>query len=110
MIVEVVGGAGAAPDVRVADVDDLAHLHLAVGALTHEEIDGALREAGLGRLADASTAWLDIAALKAAAGARSTVVGWPGLFDGMVATARDQGWLGDDGATLRAHVQSAAGA
>ena len=108
MIVEVVGGAGSAPEVRVSDVDDLKHLQVAVGALTTEEADQALREAGLGRLADADTAFLDVAALRAAAQARATADDWPGQFDGMVEYARGKGWVGDDGASLQAHVESAA--
>ncbi|SDY39497.1 hypothetical protein SAMN05661080_03337 [Modestobacter sp. DSM 44400] len=106
MIVEVVGGAGAAPEVRVSDVEDLAHLQLAVGALTEEEADQALRDAGLGRLADADTGFLDIAALKAAAGPQAAE--WAGRFDDMVESARGKGWVGDDGASLQAHVESAA--
>ena len=108
MIVEVVGGAGAAPDVRVSDVDDLAHLQLAVGALTQEEADQALRDAGLGRLADADTGFLDIAALKAAAQQQAAAANWAGQFDDMVEHARGKGWIGDEGASLRAHVESAA--
>ena len=108
MIVEVVGGAGAAPEVRVCDVDDLAHLQLAVGALTTEEADQALREAGLGRLADADTGFLDVAALRAAARPQATAGDWAEQFDGMVEYARGKGWIGDDGTTLQAHVESAA--
>ena len=52
MIVEVVGGADEVPEVRVEDVDDLTRLHLAVGALTDEDVDSALRDAGMGRLVD----------------------------------------------------------
>ncbi len=108
MIVEVVGGAGSAPEVRLSGVDDLAHLHLAVGALTTEETDEALRSAGLGRLSDPDTASLDVAALRAAAEPHATVDDWAQRWDGMVEHARDQGWTGDDGATLQAHVETAA--
>jgi hypothetical protein len=109
VIVEVVGGAESAPEVRVCDVDDLKRLHLAVGALTTEETDQALREAGLGRLADADTAFLDVAALRAIAQPQATSGDWSGQFDGMVEYARGKGWVGDDGASLQAHVESAAG-
>ena len=66
MIVEVVGGAATAPEVRVSGVDDLRQLHVAVGALTPEEVDEALRSAALGRLSDDDTAVLDVAALRQA--------------------------------------------
>jgi hypothetical protein len=108
MIIEVVGGAGSAPEVRVSSVDDLAHLHLAVGALTNEEADEALRSAGLGRLADPDTAFLDVAGLRAAAESQATGEDWGQRFDDMVEHARGKGWVGDDGASLQAHVETAA--
>lgn len=109
MIVEVVGGAGSAPEVRVADVDDLGRLHLAVGALTTEEADEALRAAGLGRLADPDNAVLDVAALRAAAELQATAPDWAQQWEAMVQSARSKGWAEDDGASLRAHVETAAG-
>ena len=108
MIVEVVGGVGSAPEVRVSSVEDLKHLHLAVGALTTEEADEALRAAGLGRLADADTAFLDVAALRAAAQPQASGEGWGQEYDAMVEYARGKGWVGDDGASLQAHVETAA--
>jgi hypothetical protein len=108
MIVEVVGGAQAAPEVRVSDVDDLQHLQVAIGALTTEEVDQALRDAGMGRLADEDTALLDIAALRAAAGALTSAGAWDEAFDGMVEYARGKGWIGDDGTTVQVHLETAA--
>ena len=110
MIVEVVGGADEVPEVRVEDVDDLTRLHLAVGALTDEDVDSALRDAGLGRLVDADTGVLDVAALRAAAQARATSEDWAGQFDEMVAQADAKGWTADDGAGLQVHVEPAASA
>ncbi len=110
MIVEIVGGADERPEVRVVDTDDLATLHLALGQVTDEEADGALREAGLGRLEDAETGLLDAAALRAAAEPDADVAGWAQRWDAMLGTARDRGWLSEDGATLQVHVESAAGA
>ena len=66
MIVEVVGGTDEVPKVKVVDVDDLARLHLALGEVTDEEADQALREAGLGRLQDAETGFVGIDALSQA--------------------------------------------
>ncbi len=109
MIVEVVGGADEVPEVRVVDVDDLARLHLALGAVTDEEAETALREAGLGRL-EGETGWLDVAALRAAGERETGDTEWSGRFDGMVEHAREHGWLSDDGASLQVHVESAAGA
>ena len=108
MIVEVVGGVASAPEVRVSGVDDLKRLHLAVGALTTEEADEALRSAGMGRLSGEDTAYLDIAALRAAAEPQATGADWGAQFDGMVEYARSKGWVADDGASLQAHVETAA--
>ncbi|MGY1683376.1 hypothetical protein [Geodermatophilus sp. SYSU D01176] len=110
MIVEVVGGADELPEVRVVDVDDLATLHLALGAVTDEEADRALRDAGLGRLEDAETGRLDVAALRAAAEPQARGDDWARRWDGMVEKAGSAGWLADDGATVQVHVESAAGA
>jgi hypothetical protein len=110
VIVEVVGGADERPQVRVVDVDDLGRLHLALGEVTDEEADEALRAAGLGHLRDAGTGLLDTAALRANAGAQASAPDWGERFDAMVAQARARGWVEDDGATLQVHVESAAGA
>ena len=110
MIVEVVGGADEVPEVRVVDVDDLTKLHLALGAVTDEEADGVLRDAGLGRLQDAQTGVLDVAALRAAAEPQAGSEDWAQRWDGMVAKARESGWLSDDGSSVQVHVESAAGA
>jgi hypothetical protein len=110
MIVEIVTGAEERPEVRVVDTDDLTRLHLALGQVTDEEADRALRDAGLGRLDDADTGTLDTAALRAAAEPDADVAGWAQRFDAMVDAARERGWVSDDGATLQVHVESAAGA
>ena len=109
MIVEVITGTAEVPEVDVVDVDDLKRLHVAVGAVTDEEADQALRAAGLGRLDD-GTAWLDAAALRAAAESKATLADWAAQWDRMVAFAQGKGWVSDDGATLQAHVEPAAGA
>jgi hypothetical protein len=110
VIVEVVTGADERPEVRVVDTDDLARLHLALGQVTDEEADDALRDAGLGRLEDADTGSLDTAALRAAAEPDADVADWARRWDAMIDAARERGFVSDDGATLRVHVESAAGA
>jgi hypothetical protein len=110
MIVEVVGGTDEVPEVKVVDADDLGRLHLALGQVTDEEADRALQEAGLGRLRDAETGVLDVAALRAAAEAQAGGGDWAQRWEGMVEYAGRKGWLADDGASLQVHVESAAGA
>jgi hypothetical protein len=110
MIVEVIGGTDERPEVRVVDVDDLGRLHLALGEVTDEEADEALRAAGLGRLEDAENGVLDTEALRAAAQQGGPDSDWARRFAEMVDYARTKGWTDDDGATLKVHVESAAGA
>jgi hypothetical protein len=110
VIVEVIGGADEIPEVKVVDVDDLTRLHLALGQVTDDEADEALRGAGLGRLQDADTGFLDVEALKAAAQPQAGAPDWADGFAGMVEYARGKGWLSEDGASLQVHVESAAGA
>ena len=109
MIVEVITGTQEVPEVDVVDVDDLTRLHVALGMVTDEEADQALRAAGLGRLDD-GTAWLDAAALRSAAEAKATVADWSAHWDRMVDFARGRGWVSDDGSTLQVHVEPAASA
>ncbi len=110
MIVEVVGGADETPEVRVVDVDDLTTLHLALGEVTDDEADEALREAGLGRLQDPDTGFVDVEALRTAAQPQAGEGDWSDRFERMVEHAREKGWLSDDGESLQVHVESAAGA
>ncbi|SDC37675.1 hypothetical protein SAMN05660690_1175 [Geodermatophilus telluris] len=109
MIVEVVGGADERPEVRVVDTDDLTSLHLALGEVTDEEADEALRAGGLGRV-EGDTGHLDTAALRAAAEPADAPGDWGQRWDAMVEHARGRGWVSEDGATLQVHVESAAGA
>ncbi len=110
VIVEVVGGVDERPEARVVDIDDLGALRLALGQVTDEEAAQALEAAGLGRLEDGSTAVLDAAALRAAAEPRATAADWAQRWDAMIAHARSEGRVSDDGAGLRVDVESAAGA
>ena len=110
MFVEVIGGVDERPDARVVDVDDLSRLNLALGEVTDEEAAEVLERSGLGRLQDATTAFLDAAALRAAAEPRATAANWAERWDAMVAGARSKGHLSEDGASLQVRVVSAAGA
>jgi hypothetical protein len=110
VIVEVMGGAEERPEARVVDVENLTALHLALGEVTDDEAAEVLERAGLGRFKDADTAFLDVAALRAAAEPRATAPDWQTRWDEMIALARTKGWLSEDGSSLQVHIESAAGA
>lgn len=110
MIVEVVGGPEARPEARIVDIDNLTVLYLALGEVTDEEAGEVLERAGLGRMAEGDTAFLDAAALRAAAGPRATAPDWAARWDGLIAHARAEGRLSGDGASIQVRVESAAGA
>jgi hypothetical protein len=109
VIVEVIGGADEHPQARVVDIDDHGRLHLALGQVTDEEAAEVLERSGLGRFHNAQTAFLDAAALRAAAEPRATAPDWAARWDAMVASARSKGFVSEDGATLQVPVESAAG-
>lgn len=109
MIVEVVGGEQEHPEARVVDIDNLTWLHLALGEVTDEEASEVLESAGLGRIRDADTAFLDVAALRAAAEPRASAPDWAARWDAMVAGARTEGRLSEDGVSFQVPVESAAG-
>jgi hypothetical protein len=110
MIVEVVGGAEERPEARVVDVDNLTSLHLALGEVTDEEAAEVLERAGLGRFQDSATAFLDTAALRAAAEPRATAADWQTRWDELITLARTRGRLSEDGASVQVQIESAAGA
>ena len=91
VIVEVIGGAEERPEARVVDIDDLGGLHLALGEVTDEEAAEVLERAGLGRFQDSETAFLDVAALRAAAEPRASGPDWSAHWDAMIARARSRG-------------------
>jgi hypothetical protein len=110
MIVEVVTGGDERPEARVVDIDDLNRCVLALGQVTDEEAAEVLQRSGLGRMQDGGTAQLDAAALRAAAEPRATAADWAARWDAMVAQARTEGRVSDDGASITVPVESAAGA
>jgi hypothetical protein len=110
MIVEVMTGADERPEARVVDIDDLSRCVLALGQVTDEEAAEVLERSGLGRLQDADTAHLDAAALRAAAEPRAAAADWSARWDAMVEQARSEDRLSADGASIRVHVEPAAGA
>ena len=54
---------------------------LALGQVTDEEAAEVLERAGLGRMQDDGTAYLDVAALRAAAEPRATAADWSARWD-----------------------------
>ncbi|GAA4523233.1 hypothetical protein [Amycolatopsis samaneae] len=88
---------------RVAEGDDCTRLHVA-SELDPAATGAALREAGLGELADGrDDARLSVEALRAAASRDPVGEDWPGRWDAMLAYAARKGWL--DGEKVTAHVE-----
>jgi hypothetical protein len=63
-----------------------------------------LRGAELGLWAGGPEAELDVAGLRAAAGATRVGADWPERWDSMIEYARSKGWLSADGSHLAAHL------
>ncbi len=89
---------GAAPE--LADADRFDRLHAESAVPVGETDPGSLVRPGT----DDDHVWLVIAELRAAAVAASTVPDAAARFDAMIDVAAGQGWLDDDGTSVRAHV------
>jgi hypothetical protein len=94
-----------AASVTLVDPADFRRFHVAVaGGDVGDERLGALL-APHGRL-DGDHAWIGVDAVTALAGEGADDE-WLRGFHGMVAYARDKGFLDDDGAAIRAHLEPA---
>ncbi len=89
--------------VTLVDPEDVRGFHVAVvgGATDDERLGDVL--APHGRL-DGEHAWIATDAVVALAG-EAAADDWRAAFDGMVAYARDNGFLSDDGSAIRAHLE-----
>ncbi len=103
MFVEIRNGAAS-----VHEAADLKSLSVRADGQAHDgEVATGL--VGLGLVADGGEhAWLQIAALKAAAAATVPTdeqAAWTTGFDGMIAYATSKGWTSADGHAVRAHIE-----
>lgn len=91
----------------VSEADVLTDLRVVTGAAGPEALGRAVRGSGLGALApgDGTHVLLDVDALRSLARTSATLEDWDGRFDAMIAYAGRQGWLSDDGRSVRAHVE-----
>lgn len=93
--------------VELAEPDDTRRLHVAVAHGADRDAAAALLAAtGAGRFVDGDDdhVWVSVSWLRRRAEGR---VGarWSEDADHMVAKAREQGWVDDEGTHLRAHVE-----
>jgi hypothetical protein len=95
-----------AGSVSIEEPDDCRRLHVATD-LPPADVDAALRFAGIGRLAETGDALLDVAELHSRARAVATAESWDADWTAMIGYATTKGWVGDDGRTVTAHVESA---
>lgn len=54
---------------------------------------------------DGDHAWLGVQAIRNAAHATGLGEAWDERFEGMLAYAKDKGWLSSSGSALRAHIE-----
>lgn len=85
----------------VEELDNLRALEVRTAGAAPDAVAAALAAAGLGTV-EGDHAWLSIPALRE----RGADLGdaWADGFDGMIAYAASNGWVGDDGTTVRAHL------
>ena len=95
------------PSVALADPADCARFHVEVHGGDADDagaLDAALRAHGAGSAVGATGADIAVDAVRRMA---SEGVGpsWEDDFSAMLSYARTKGWLSDDGALIRAHVE-----
>jgi len=93
-------------DVTLEDAGNLRELYVAAGGCPDAAAVGrTLDQTGAGSLAeDGAHAWLSVDWLRAR-GAAGQGPSWSEGFEGMLAYAAGQGWLGPAGTSVRAHLR-----
>lgn len=89
--------------VELRDPTDCKGFHVETADVT--SLGDALGAAGAGRM-DGDDALVAVEWVKAAADEAGVGAGWLDDFEAMLGYARSKGWLTDDGAHIRAHVES----
>jgi len=93
------------PVVALAEPEDCKRFHVAVrGGADAGAVDGALRAAGAGQLDGDGEALVLVAAVRAMADGR-VGASWDADFAAMLDYAGAKGWVSEDGASIRAHVE-----
>lgn len=94
-------------DVSLEEPDDCTRFSVVVeGAGDAPSVGAALEARGAGRMAEDDHAWIDTRWVTQAATGR-VGDGWPQRFAAMLEYARTNGWLDDEGSSIRAHVEAA---
>lgn len=87
----------------VLEADDLKRLHVEAPPAI-DDVDAALRSAGIGTLAANGDAMLDVAELRSRARSVATATDWDEGWAKMIDFATSRGWVSDDGRSVQAHV------
>jgi hypothetical protein len=93
-----------AAGVRVGAADDCTSLDVRAAVDSRPVLDEALRRSRLGAWDGGTEADLHVAELRRRAAAEDVSPGWAQRWAAMIAYARHQGWLSEDGTMVRAHV------
>jgi hypothetical protein len=101
----VVDMTGDPASVALEEPTDCGRFHVAVrGSGDAVGLEAALRNSGVGTLDGDGEALVDVAAVRRLA-AGSVGETWESDFAAMLDYARSKGWLSEDGASIRAHVE-----
>jgi hypothetical protein len=91
-----------AGEASVVDVENLRELAVRAHGADIEGISAALQANSLGSV-EGDHAWLEVERLRRSGPADLSQ--WSEGFDGMISYARKQGWLSEDGSSVRAHLE-----
>ena len=89
---------------RLVEPNDCMRFHLTIRDLSDEAAQQLLQVDSVGRIADAETAWINVAAVRKLA-EDQVPADWSERFQNMLDYAASKGWLNADGTAIQAHIE-----
>jgi hypothetical protein len=93
-----------APHVTLEEPDDCTRFHVAIQELSNEQATELLVSEGVGKAGTDQHAWITVSAIRERAQG-GVAPDWPQRFDAMLAYAERKGWLSEDKAFIRGHIE-----